>query len=393
MKATGRWKAWLATAVRWSLLLDASVLTLLALLTAYKCPVWLPWVVGMVVPEIALWLAPLALCFAAAAWVLRRRRPVVAGVTIGLCAVSVALLLKPAVQARRLGRELPGQLAAVFGPGEPPRPPFSVGAALVGRAPEPVPIESMEYGPGLLLDVHRAVGRSPAPCVVVIHGGSWVGGNRRDVGTRRELNDWLARRGYAVASIDYRLAPQFPWPAQRDDLLAAIAFLHAHADGLGIDPARLVLLGRSAGAQMAMAAAYRESVPGIRGVVAIYGPTDFRLTWDDAALPGNIDHRLNLEWFLGGTPQTAPAAYDSASAVTLVTPAAPPTLILHGELDVNVFHRQAELLDRQLGAAGVPHALVSLPWAAHGFDLVGFNTPGGQVTTYAVDWFLAEVTR
>ena len=110
--------------------------------------------------------------------------------------------------------------------------------------------------------------------------------------------------------------------------------------------------------------------------------------------PGNLDHRLNLVAFLGGTPtNSAAAAYDSASAATLVTPDAPPTLILHGRLDVNVFHRQAELLDERLTAAGVPHALVSMPWAAHGFDLVGFNTPGGQVTTYAVDRFVDAVTR
>jgi acetyl esterase/lipase len=77
----------------------------------------------------------------------------------------------------------------------------------------------------------------------------------------------------------------------------------------------------------------------------------------------------------------------------LASPGAPPTLILQGELDINVFKQQAERLAEKLAGAGVPHALVSLPWAAHGFDLVGFNTPGGQVTTYAVEWFLATVTR
>jgi acetyl esterase/lipase len=214
-----------------------------------------------------------------------------------------------------------------------------------------------------------------------------------DDGTKRELNDHLARRGYAVASIDYRLAPEFIWPAQRDDLVAAIAFLRANSTRLGIDPTRLVLLGRSAGGQMAAVAGCTMNDPGIRGVVAIYPPTDFRLTWEVATQPGSPDHRLNLEWFLGGTPETAAAAYDSASAVTLVHPGCPPTLILQGRLDVNVFHRQAELLAERLAAAGVPHALVSLPWAAHAFDLVGFDTPGGQIATYAVEWFVDAVTR
>jgi acetyl esterase/lipase len=214
-----------------------------------------------------------------------------------------------------------------------------------------------------------------------------------DFGTRRELNDWLARRGYAVASIDYRLCPDHKWPAQRDDLLVAIEFLQTHALELGIDPEQFVLLGRSAGGQMATATAYWKHNSAIRGVIAIYPPTDFHRTWKVATQPGNLDHRLNLEWFLGGNPETASAAYDSASGSLLVNGDAPPTLILQGQLDINVFHEQSELLAEGLAEAGVPHALVSLPWAAHGFDLVGFDTPGGQITTYAVDWFLATVTQ
>jgi acetyl esterase/lipase len=109
--------------------------------------------------------------------------------------------------------------------------------------------------------------------------------------------------------------------------------------------------------------------------------------------PGNIDHRLNLEWFLGGDPERASAAFDSASGALLVHPDAPPTLVLQGELDVNVFHEQSELLANRLSDARVPHALVSLPWATHGFDLMGFNSTGGQITTYSVTWFLAAVTH
>ena len=144
---------------------------------------------------------------------------------------------------------------------------------------------------------------------------------------------------------------------------------------------------------MATATAYWKHDPGIRGVIAIYPPTDFRLTWESATHRGNLDHRLNLEWFLGGTPETAGPAYDSASAVNLVNAASPPTLILQGELDINVFKRQSELLNERLAGAGVPHALVVFPWAAHGFDLVNFNGPAGQMTTYSVDWFLSTVTR
>ena len=180
--------------------------------------------------------------------------------------------------------------------------------------------------------------------MIVIHGGSWVCGNRLDYGTKRWLNDWLAGLGYAVASIDYRLSPQFKWPAQRDDLLAAIRFLRDHAAALGIDGIGSCCSAGRRAAQMATAAAYAEVIPGVRGIVDIYGPTDFDLTWDVATRPRSLDHRYNLEMFLGGSPETARAAYQSASGAMLVTPRAPPTLILHGGLDINVFPEQAELL-------------------------------------------------
>jgi acetyl esterase/lipase len=390
--------------IRWSLLVDALLSLAAGLLTIVPWPVWTPamgraWPVGMVVPEIALWLVPLPVCFAAVALLLGwRSRRWLTGITVALCAVAVTLLCKPAVQAWRLGRTLDTTLDAAFGvpPAPPPWPAFSLAAAVVPRNPAPVAIETMQYADGMMLDFYRAAGaagHSPRPCVVVIHGGSWVSGNRLDDGTTRWLNDWLARLGYAVASIDYRLSPQFKWPAQRDDLLAAIRFLRDHAAALGIDGDRVVLLGRSAGGQMATAAAYAEVIPGVCGIVNIYGPTDFDRTWEVATLPRSLDHRYNLEIFLGGRPETARSAYQSASGAAVVTPRAPPTLILHGRLDINVFHEQAEILDRNLAAVGVPHALVSLPWAGHAFDLVHFNTPGAQIGRYATVRFLASVTQ
>ena len=181
-----------------------------------------------------------------------------------------------------------------------------------------------------MLDFYRAAGaaghsprpHSPRPCVVVIHGGSWVSGNRLDDGTKRWLNDWLARLGYAVASIDYRLSPEFKWPSQRDDLLAAIRFLQSNAATLGIDQNRLVLLGRSAGGQMATAAAYAEVIPGVRGIVDIYGPTDFDLTWEAATRPRSLDHRTTSKYSSAGA-RRRPAPPTTAPAVPGSSPRAP----------------------------------------------------------------------
>ena len=91
----------------WMLLYDGSLVAALSLLTVFKSPLWLGWVVGMVVPECALWLAILTLCFAAAAWLLRRGHAVLTVATFALCGVAFVLMLKLTAQAWRLGRTLP----------------------------------------------------------------------------------------------------------------------------------------------------------------------------------------------------------------------------------------------------------------------------------------------
>jgi acetyl esterase/lipase len=379
-------------AARWTLFAIALLAALFSLLTALPTPLWLPWELGLVVSEIGLWVAPVALCVGVVAWLLRRKHLVVATGTLILCAITLVLLLKPAVQAWRLGSNLPAQFTAAFGPTPPSQPPFSF-AASFAPAPEPVPIRTMRYSDSLLLDFYPALGSSPAPCVIALHGGGYTDGDRKDGGTNLRLNNWLARHGYAVASIDYRLAPKYTWPAQRDNVLAALAFLHAQAQSLNIDPGRVVLLGWSGGGGLAAATGYWAHDSSIRGVIVLYAPTDYRLSWDASTDPNWQDHRPFLQMFLGGTPDTSSAAYDSASATLLVTARTPPTLILQGQLDMCVLTRQSELLDQRLAAAGVPHLLVRLPWAAHAFDFVSLDTPGGQIATYAVGRFLSAVTR
>ncbi len=161
------WQRRLVSAVRWSLLFDALVSASAALLTTFPWPVWTSamgaaWPVGMVVPEIALWLVPLPVCFAAAAlWLGRRGRRWLTGITVALCVAAVILLCKPAVQAWQLGRTLDATLDAAFGVAPVPRPcpAFSLAAVVVPRNPAPVAIETMQYADGLALDFYRP----PAP--------------------------------------------------------------------------------------------------------------------------------------------------------------------------------------------------------------------------------------
>jgi len=389
----------LAAVLRWLLLPAALILALAGMFAVRMAPLWIPWEYRLLITNQVgetgyrlLWLPP---AIALLAWLLRRGHARLTIATLAGCLAAFALLATPAAQAWWLGRMLPARLAAAFGPAAPDRAPFSV-AALFADPPAPVAPKEGFVAPGLGLDFYRAVGRAPAPCIVVLHGGGWVGGGHRD---RRPYTAWLARHGYAVATIDYGLVPQDVWPAQRRNVLTAIAVLRTHATGLGIDPQKFVLLGRSAGGQLAEATAYAARDPGIRGVIAFYGPSDLRFRSGDLN-GGDMNFRLRgwtaeqiVAKYLGGTESEVPAAYAAASAITLVGPASPPTLLIHGRLDSLVPVAQSARLATRLTAAGRPNLLLELPWDSHAFDTLNFDGPGTQLSTYAIAWFLESVTR
>jgi acetyl esterase/lipase len=228
-----------------------------------------------------------------------------------------------------------------------------------------------------------------APCVIVIHGGGWEDGAP---GQFPALNAYLAARGYAVADIEYRLAPRWTWPAQREDVLDAMDYLTHHAAKLGIDPQRFVLLGRSAGGQIAEAVAYGAHRPAIRGCIAFYAPADMNYAYEFGRADDILNSLQLLRHYLGGTPAEARGNYDSASGILLANHESPPTLLLHGQRDELVWFRQSQRLSARLDELGVPHLFVQLPWATHAFDY-NFSGPGGQISTYAVDAFLGIVTR
>jgi acetyl esterase/lipase len=253
-----------------------------------------------------------------------------------------------------------------------------------------VAVETREFAEGLKLDFRRPPGFSgKAPCVVVVHGGGWDSGDRTEIAW---FDDWLARQGWAVTAIDYRLAPAHPWPAQRDDVLAAIAWLKSHATELGIDASKLVLFGRSAGGQIAAAVGYTAHDPAIRGVIALYAPQDMPFVWSISRDDDALNSLKLMRQFMGGPPDAERAEnYRTASAqLNVENGVTPPTLLMHGTLDTLVWRRHSERLAARLGEARVPHLFVELPWAVHAFE---FNPdgPGGQLTTFSVAWFLARV--
>jgi acetyl esterase/lipase len=330
---------------------------------------------------------------------MRRRDPWTrAGGALGL--LAALLPLTTLARAHRLARDLPARLAAAFGEaaprsqaGAPARPaPLVLADALRGVRLGPARKRRIAYvnrgGRELELDFYPAAAGEPAPCLVVIHGGSWQSG---DSGQLPDLNIYLAARGYAVAALNYRLLPDHPFPAARDDVLAALEYLKAKSAELGIDPARLVLLGRSAGGQLALLVAYTADDPAIRGVVSFYAPIDLVRGYYHPAPKRVIDTVAVVESYLGGSPTSAAATYAAAAPITHAGAGCPPTLLIHGGHDNLVAPEQSERLARRLADAGCPHLYLYLPWATHGGD-VNFSGPTGQICTYAVERFLAAVT-
>jgi acetyl esterase/lipase len=371
--------------LRWFFLLLAFFLGALSLLTVVEAPDWVSWKLALLAGQFGSVLVPLALGAGLMGWLLGSGLPARLALLFGV--VGGVLFAMPGVEAWWIGRSLPATLAREFGPSPEAGRPFSL-AALYASGPVRVKPVTLSY-PGVQpLDFYRAA-RPAAPVVVVIHGGGWDNGERGQI---PELNYWLVSRGYAVADISYRLAPAAIWPAQRADVLAAIAALKGHAATLGLDPARIVVFGRSAGGQIAEAVAYGTKDPAIRGVVGFYAPADMNFAYAFGREDDILKSPQLLRQFLGGAPATAQAAYDSASGILSVSPASPPTLLVHGQLDTLVWHRQSERLAKRLGDANVPRVFLSLPWSTHALEY-HLASPGGQLSTFALAWFLQAVTK
>jgi len=377
-----------------------------SLLAVLEAPVSFLWKPAIAATELGHLVGAVALGLALAALPGARRRS--GRVALGLALAAAALSTTPLLRARPVARDLPARLAAAFGeaaprsfPDAPARPAPLVPGDLLAIESPAVAVSTHVYreveGQTLRLDLYRREGArdaaaAPDPVVLAIHGGSWRAGDRTQL---PDAYRYLAARGHAVAAIDTRLAPRFPFPAARDDVRAAVAWLGAEAGAgrLGaVDASRIVLYGRSAGGHLALLVAYDAPDPAIRGVVALYAPSDLVWSWENPANPLVHDSHGALRDFLGGAPADAPERYRAASPLGFVRAGVPPTLLIHGGRDELVRAEQSARLAARLAAAGVPHLHLELPWATHGCE-ASLAGPSGQLTLYAVERFLAAVAR
>ena len=225
--------------------------------------------------------------------------------------------------------------------------------------------------------------------LVQIYGGAWQRGEPGDDSTAAT---YFASRGWVVFAIDYRHAPRWRWPAQRDDVRAALAWIRANGERYGADLSRMALLGRLAGAQLALVAAYEEGAPAIDAVIGYYGPTDLAEGWRVPPRPYSARCERRARSVPGWHPGPPPGAYRAASPVHLVSPDVPPTLLLYGLRDHIVEARFGRQLHERLQAVGASSVLLELPWSEHAFDAVPFGL-GGQISLHYVERFLSTIAR
>lgn len=212
----------------------------------------------------------------------------------------------------------------------------------------------------LRLDFYRPKKQKGAsPLVVWVHGGAWRSGSRTRVPITGLLED-----GYAIASVDYRLSGDAPFPAQVHDIKAALSYLRRHSDELGIDPQQMAIAGASAGGHLAALVGVSQSVPAltdrdtnspdrVSAIVSFFGASNL-----ETILQQSTPHGLNvrvpaLQLLLRGQPDQKPELARLASPVTHVDAEDPPLLLIHGDQDPQMPINQSHELEgayKQVGS-------------------------------------------
>lgn len=269
---------------------------------------------------------------------------------------------------------------------------------------------------------------------IYLHGSGWHFIDK-DVGTRPMFRH-LTAQGHVVMDVAYRLCPEVNWQQMAGDPKRAVAWMKTHAAEYGVDPAKIVLAGASAGGQLALLSAFtpfhpvltpedvREADLSVAGVVSWYGPSDMRLYYNHAEVPfgapvGDMStgsqaldwmtkslgfdmaypedwrpdqtvHEAMMHGLFGGSPEEVPDAYRLFSPVEHIGPHCPPTLLLQGEHDCIVPAEGARILNEKLRAVGTPVVYVEYPQTEHGFDLIFPQvSPPAQAALYETERFLA----
>jgi acetyl esterase/lipase len=259
--------------------------------------------------------------------------------------------------------------------------------------PVPPRVElGITYGsPGgvpLKLDAYLPGSPGPYPGVILIHGGAFRFGERA---WERYLGTALVDAGFAAFSIDYRLAPEFPFPAAVDDVLAAVAWVRAHAAEYGVDPRAICAIGESAGGHLAamLAVLGRGSLDAgsrIAAAVAWSGPMDLHALVRDAG--DVVTDRLAIrddvvEPFLGCRGVSCAPLFRKASPVTFVDPSDAPMLLVDS-VEEFLPIAQAREMAAELRRAGVSVRVIEMPGDKHAGEYADDLVSGSSRTVLDV---------
>ena len=380
---------------RWLAVAIAIATLFLALWIIIPAPTYFLLTFGVGGPEVSAWLIVASLIGIGLA-VRDVQHSAVAKVVVAACAISLVLATSIFARLPSMLRRFDGAMRDLSRtPTTPLRSqPLVIRDLFLGiprvdaRVTRGIPFAKPDGIP-LALDVYQPMQPGKFPIVVQVYGGAWQRGDPR---SHANFAKWLASSGYVVFSIDYRHAPKWKWPTLLNDVDSSLAWIAEHGAEYGGDTSRVVLLGRSAGAHLAMLAAYRPSVLRARAVVSYYGPTDLADAYRNPPSPDPLHARELEEALIGGTPSQMPNEYAEASPITYATKPLPPTLLIYGRRDHSVEAKYGARLGERLAATGTKVAYLELPWAEHAFDEV-FNGVGSQVALFYTERFLAWAVK
>ncbi len=234
--------------------------------------------------------------------------------------------------------------------------------------------QNIEYGHAdgerLLLDVHVPDGNGPFPVAILVHGGGWSSGDKAGSnrpGDGADISPWFdlfSGASYTWFSINYRMAPKHRWPADIDDVDAAIRWVAVHAREYKGDPHRIVLVGHSAGGHLVMfASTQSDTADQVRAVIGFAPVTD--LVADSERRGGVSPSLQNLFGLPKAMTRESRAILWDASPIAHVHPGMPAILIVHGDADRTVAYQQSADFIAAVRKAGVPCELVTRPGVPH----------------------------
>lgn len=230
-------------------------------------------------------------------------------------------------------------------------------------------------GRELLLDLYLPEAAKAPPLIVYVHGGAWRAGSKDSMPLTGLLGE-----GYAIASVEYRLTPDAPFPAQVHDIKAAIRFLRGNQDRYPYDSCKVAIAGSSAGAHLAALVGvtngttelegrvgpYLDQSSEVQAIIAYFGASNLLTILDQSTPRGLNVRKPALQLLLGGQPEQQRQLAILASPVFHVDRSDPPLLLLHGDQDPQMPINQSHELQGKFKSLGLSVALHVLHGAAHG---------------------------